>query len=191
VSRVSRYGFILAKTYGVMARSFVGRNYQDLLRLKKVSELYDLLYPGSRSADTPERELPVELEARIVDSSVRDMTYVLDALREPPAVLVHLLRRLEYQNVKTLLRAVRNPSAAEVRLWDLGDYATLPRRAAQNPEKALKESRYAWALQPAETPMLQVENAVDRDYFATLLRLVRELPATDREGVQKLVDMEK
>ena len=34
MSRTSRYAFILAKIYGVMARSFVGANYRDLLRLK-------------------------------------------------------------------------------------------------------------------------------------------------------------
>jgi vacuolar-type H+-ATPase subunit C/Vma6 len=190
VSRVSRYGFIFAKTYGVMARSFVGRNYQDLFRLKKVSELYDLLYPGSRQAETPERSLPTELEARIVASSVKAMSYVLDVLPEPPAVLVQMLRRLEYQNVKTLLRGIRSPAAADARLWDLGAYASLPRDAAQNPDKALSQSRFAWVLQSPETPLFQVENALDRDYYARLLELVRTLPAADQEGVRKLVDME-
>jgi vacuolar-type H+-ATPase subunit C/Vma6 len=190
VNRVSRYGFILAKTYGVMERSFVGKNYQDLFRLKKVTELYDLLYPGARSADTPEHALPVELEGRIVASSIRAMTYVLDTLGEPPAVLVHMLRKLEYQNVKTLVRGIRNGDSGDARLWDLGAYALLAPGAGENPEKAIKESPYAWTLKSMETPALQVENELDRDYYMTLTRLVQSLPAQDREGILRLVSYE-
>jgi vacuolar-type H+-ATPase subunit C/Vma6 len=189
VSRVSRYGFILAKTYGVMARSYLGKNFQDLFRLKKVTELYDLLYPGARSADAPEHELPVELEARIVASSIRAMIYVLDTLGSPPEILVHMLRKLEYQNVKTLVRALRN-GEGDARLWDLGAYALLPPGAAEDPEKAIKESPYAWVLRSPDASALQVENELDRHYYATLMRLALALPARDREGILRLITLE-
>ena len=34
MSRTSRYAYILAKIYGILARSFVGENYRDILRLQ-------------------------------------------------------------------------------------------------------------------------------------------------------------
>jgi vacuolar-type H+-ATPase subunit C/Vma6 len=190
VNRVSRYGFILAKMYGVMERSYVGKNFQDLFRLKKVTELYDLLYPGARSPETLPYDLPSELEGRIVESGIRAMTYVLDSLDKPPEILVHMLRKLEYQNVKTLLRGMQNGGSGDARLWNLGAYAALPADAGQNPENAIRESPYAWVLESSETPALQLENALDREYYTTLMRLARALPARDREGVQRLATLE-
>ena len=83
MSRTSHYAFILAKMYGIIARSYVGRNFRDLLRLKKISELYDLLFPGERG-EQPEHATTGELEARIVRAGIDSMTYVLDLLGDPP-----------------------------------------------------------------------------------------------------------
>ena len=107
MSRTSRYAFILAKTYGILARSFVGKNYRDLLRLKKLTELYDLLFPGERK-ETPAQGMAVELEERIVRASIDSMTYILGFLKEPAEILVHILRRLEYQSLKGAIRAMAN-----------------------------------------------------------------------------------
>ena len=63
MSRTSRYAFILAKMYGVIARSYVGTNFRDLLRLKKLAELSDLLFPGERG-EAATNTTAVELEAR-------------------------------------------------------------------------------------------------------------------------------
>ncbi|MGA2977185.1 MAG: V-type ATPase subunit [Spirochaetia bacterium] len=190
MSRVSRYGFILAKVYGIMARSFVGKNYHDLFRLKKVTELYDLLYPGQR-AETPGQNLPVELEERIVASGIQAMIYVLDSLGEPVPLLVHVLRKLEYQNVKTAVRMVVNGRTEDVRLWDLGAYAGVRWTGQENREKALKASPYAWTLPLLKTmPLVQIENALDRDYYTRCVQLAEALPSKDRPGVLRLIRTE-
>jgi vacuolar-type H+-ATPase subunit C/Vma6 len=190
MSRTTRYGFILAKVYGIMARSYVGKNFQDVLHLKKLSELYDLLYPGERP-EGPESRLPIDLEARIVVSGIAQMTYVLDYLDEPVPILVHVLRRLEYQNLKTMIRGMSGGSTADGRLWDLGKYAGLRLAEPKDRQKAIKDSPYAWVLPLlAETPIAQIENRLDQDYHTRFLHLTEELPGRDRVGVLRLAKLE-
>src|SRR5208283_1787886 len=190
MSRTSRYAFILAKVYGVMARSFVDASYRDLLRLKSLAELSDHLFPGER-AQTSEAPLPVELEARIVQTSIEAMAYVLDYFRVPPPILVHAARKLEYQNVKSVVRGIAHGSVDDLRIWDLGKYASIRLREAKDPEKAIQASPYKWILPLLRTaPLAQVENMLDRDYYDRFLGLARALPATDRTGVLRLVTAE-
>jgi len=188
--RASRYAFVLAKVYGILARSFVGENYREILRLRTVTDLYDRLYPGERP-EAPEYQLTADLERRAAEEGVRTMVAVLEMLGEPPRLLVHLLRRFEYLTVKSVLRTVVHGLASEPVDWDLGRWDQLARREGQSWRDAVAASPYAWALETAEKDsLLAADNALDKEYYGTLLRLVQELPARDRSGVRKLVSLE-
>jgi len=190
MSRTSRYAFILAKVYGIMARSYVGANYRDLLQLKSLAELSDHLFPGD-SARTPDAPLPIELEARIVRASIEAMTYVLDYFEPPDEILVHTARKLEYQNVKSTARGMVHGKIDDLRIWDLGKYAGIRLQGAKDPEKAIKASPYAWILPLLRTiPLAELENRLDRDYYGRYLKLCRDLPARDRTGPLRLVNAE-
>jgi vacuolar-type H+-ATPase subunit C/Vma6 len=190
MSRTSRYAFILAKTYGILARSFVGKNYRDLLRLKKLTELYDVLFPGERK-ETPSQAMAVELEARIVRASIDSMTYILTFLKEPVEILVHILRKLEYQSVKSVIRTMLKPQGEPGRIWDLGPYAAVHLQGARDYEKEIRSSPYSWVLPHLKTdPLVRVENLLDQEYYSRLLQLSRALPARDRTGVVRLVSLE-
>ncbi len=188
MSRTSRYAFIHAKVCGVMARSFVGEAYRDLLRLKSLSELSQRLFPQETAAAVAP---PIEVEARIRQSSLRAMTDVLDFLRNPPPLLVHAARRIEYQTVKSLVRAVANGTAEPVRVWDLGRWSGFRRPDAREPQKTLKSSDYAWVLGLAEKAApAEVESRVDRSYYERFFDLARALPAADRMPVMRLARAE-
>jgi vacuolar-type H+-ATPase subunit C/Vma6 len=190
MSRTSRYAFITAKVYGVMARSFIGAGYRDLLRLKSLAELSDRLFPGER-AQAPDAPLPIELEARIVRASIEAMTDVLEYFGDPPPILVHTARKLECQNVKSVVRQIVHGTADEQRFWDLGRYAAIRLQGAKDPRKAIKASPYSWILPLIGTvPLAQLENRLDRDYYEKFLQLSRVLPAGDRAGVLRLITAE-
>lgn len=186
----SRYAFILAKLYGALAHSFVGRNYRDLLRVRKITDLYDLLFPGERQ-EAPPRTLTVELEARIVRAGVDSMKYVLETLGEPVEILVHLLRKIEYQSVKTLIRGMAHGKTESVPVWNLGRYAGIRLGRAGDYEKAIRSSPYGWVLAHVGTePLARVENMLDRDYYSRLLALAKKLPVSDRTGILRFVRFE-
>ncbi len=190
MSRTSRYAFILAKIYGIMARSYVGANYRDLLRLKSLAELSDHLFPAE-GARSPEAPLPIDLEARIINGSIQAMTYVLDYFEPPDEILVHTARKLEYQNVKAVARGIVHGTVEDLRIWDLGKYAGIRLRGVKDREKAIKSSPYAWILPLIRTiPLAELENRLDRDYYGRFLGLCRDLPARDRTGPLRLVNSE-
>ena len=206
MSRASRYAFILAKTYGVMARSYVGAAYNDLLRLRSLAELSERLFPGERTA-VPQPGVasagiagmggsgapggPAELEARIVRGSLEAMIAVLDYLRDPPELLVHAARRTEYQTAKALVRAVAHGRAADVRVWDLGAWSGYRVKDSRDPANTLRASAYSWVLPLVEsTPVTELENRLDRDYYERFVQLAGGLAAADRMPVLRLVRTE-
>jgi vacuolar-type H+-ATPase subunit C/Vma6 len=190
MSRTSRYAFLLAKLYGMLANSYLGRNFRDLLRLKKLTELYDLLYPGERPQED-DHALAVDLEARIVRASIDDMRFVLESMGEPAEILVHILRKLELQSLKAVIRGLAHERAEPPRIWDLGPYSAVHLSDPKSYEKAIAASPYAWVLPLlAATPMAQIENRLDRDYYSRLLALARALPRQDRTGVIRLVSLQ-
>jgi vacuolar-type H+-ATPase subunit C/Vma6 len=119
------------------------------------------------------------------------MTYVLDYLGDAPPILVHTARKLEYQNVKSVVRGIVHGRADELRIWDLGRYAAIRLQGARDYEKAIKASPYSWILPLLRTvPIAQLENRLDRDYYERFLQLSRALPARDRTGVLRLITAE-
>ncbi len=203
--RTFRYSFILAKIYGMLARTYVGANFRDILRLRKVQDLYDRLFPGER-AEKPEHQLTADLETRVAQAGIASMTYVLDSLGDPPEILVHILRSFEYQGVKSLLRTAALPRVGEGQPMaassgprggqvgalapDLGRYGTVDFASIGSVE-ALEATPYAWVVPLlATTPAARVENMIDQQYYRRLLELTRALPRKDRAGVSRLVGME-
>jgi vacuolar-type H+-ATPase subunit C/Vma6 len=189
--RTFRYAYVQAKIYGIMAKTYVGANFQDLLRLKKLEEIYQLLFPGQRDAGSSE-PLPADLESRIRRAGVAAITDVLSMIGSPPPeILVHILRKYEYQSVKSLLRSISQQGKEEPQVWDLGKYSQLHLQDARDPHNAIAASPYAWVLErPSETQMFELENELDRDYYSRLLALAQGLPPRDRTGVLRLVRLE-
>lgn len=208
--RTFRYSFVLAKIYGMLARSFIGDNYRQILRLKRVQDIYDRLYPGER-AEKPEHQLTLELEARIVQSGIATMIFVMDLMGEPEQILVHVLRKFEYQGVKSVLRGLppavlvsgeETPRAVPPRggapeergasqVWDLGRFGSVDLAHAADPLAAIGESPYAWVLPLLKTTsVVRIENMLDQEYYRELLALTRALPQKDRAGVSRLVHLE-
>jgi len=191
--RSFRYAYVLAKLYGMLARTYVGRNFQDLLRLRKLEDLSRRLFPEKApGGPQPGHPLePDEIEERIVRETTSTLIGVLSLLGEPDEILVHLLRFYEYQGVKSVMRAIVNGTGEEPRIRDLEKYAGVRFTRGGDHEKAIASSPYSWILPLLhEKPLFELENMLDRDYYATLKRLVRKLPPADRRGVERLASLE-
>ncbi|HET6451952.1 MAG TPA: V-type ATPase subunit [Spirochaetia bacterium] len=190
MSRTSRYAFLHAKVCGVMAHSWAGESYRDLLRLKSLADLSERLFPGAHASSAP-APLPVEVESRIVQASVDAMVRVLDYLDDPPDLLVHVARRIEYRSVKTLARAAAHGTRDDSRIWNLAGWSGFRRPDPRNAEKTLAASEYAWVLKSVgNSTDAEVESKVDQHYYERLFDLARGLPAADRMPVLRLARAE-
>lgn len=188
--RAFRYAFLLAKIYGIAAKTYVGTAFRDLLRLKRLQEVFDLLFPGERTA-LSEESLSTELESRIVQAGIRSMADILSMMGNPPEILVHILRKYEYQGVKSVIRVIAQEGAEQPTVWDIGKYAQADLASAKDGEKALVDSAYSWVVPHLRSmPLFEIENMLDRDYYSRLLSLARALPSPDRSGVLRLVSLE-
>jgi vacuolar-type H+-ATPase subunit C/Vma6 len=186
----ARRGYLLAKMYGTVARSYLGANFRDLLRLKSLAELQAVLWPaaeGEAGVSLP----AAEMETRISRAAVAEMISVLDSLEAPAEILVHILRRVEGQNLKVILRGLADGRVDASRLLDLGPWASLRVAGVADFEKAVRSSPYAWALEAARSSSRAVlENQVDRDWYGGLLWLARALRSADRTGILRYVTLQ-
>ncbi len=106
-------------------------------------------------------------------------------------ILVHMLRRFEYRNLKVVLRGLSEGRVDTARIVDLGRYASLRLRDVHDVEKALRASPYAWTLAALKGASREkVENLADGRYYEELLRLARALRGEDRLGVLRYVNLE-
>ena len=183
-------GFLLAKMYGTIARSYLGANFRDLLRLKSLADLQALLWP-SGDAEAHAALPAAEIEGHIGRDALAAMRSVLEYLEEPDAILVHLFRKAEYQNLKVVLRGMAEGRVETSRLQDLGGYAGLPLDGVTDFEKAIKASPYSWTLAARKAASrARLENMIDRDYYIELSKLAKALPAPGRTGILRYVRLE-
>ncbi len=188
--RTFRYAFILAKIYGILAKSYIGENYKEILRIRKVTELFDLLFPGERK-DLPEYVLTADLENRIIVSAIASMTSVLDYLGNDEPILVHALRKYEYQALKSVIRAVVKGESSGLTIWNLGKYASIDLAGSTDYTAAIENSPFSWVVPKLTgTPVYLIENELDKDYYVKLLEFTDRLPRADRAGVRRLVSLE-
>lgn len=187
---VARRGYLLAKMYGTVARSFLGANFRDLLRLKSLAEIQAVLWPPAEGDAEPPLAA-VDMEARISRAAVAAMITVLDSLEDPAEIVVHILRKTEYQNLKLILRGLADGHVDSARLLDLGRWASLGIAGVTDFEKAVRSSPYAWTVAASKsTSRLLLENQLDLAWYRELLRLARALPPRDRMGILRYVLLE-
>jgi vacuolar-type H+-ATPase subunit C/Vma6 len=187
--RTSRYSYILAKIYGMRAKSYIGGKFNEILRIRKIEDLHDLLFPGERG-DLSEFALTSDLERKATRAAITSMIKVLELLKDPQPLLSHLLRKYEYQSVKAVVRFLV-VSGREPSIWDIGNHGTVHLEGSRDFRQSIRKSPYAWVLPLlSTTTTARIENLLDREYYLTLHALVQKLPARDRAGVSRLISLE-
>jgi vacuolar-type H+-ATPase subunit C/Vma6 len=202
--RTSRYSYILAKMYGMLAKSNIGANFREILRLKKLEDLFALLFPGEREVGEQNILIP-DLERKIAESGMKSMIKILDLLDSPPPLLLHIVRRYEYLSVKAVIRFLLRgaggdstrlsgtspPESERPRIWDLGPYGSVKLAGPRDYREALRRSSFSWILPLIpRVPAARIQIMMDRDYYLTLHELARQLPRRDRTGVLRLLSAE-
>ena len=187
MSPVSRYAFVNSRIHGMMAKAYFGDRLKTLLRYKSILDAAKALYPKAQDAPSPGLVETSALEARVHQDSVDCLIGIMGRLESPEALLIHLLRAYEIQNIKNWLRARAQGSQAG-RYWQLGRFATLEFSGAA-PDFGSGE--YAWLkARLDESEIFPLELELDRRYYARLEDLADALRGTDRRAVHPLVTLE-
>jgi len=193
----SSFEFIQAKTHGMRSRVYELERLDELCDLRTIAQLWHRLYPEANPGD--HRELQRRLLA--------DHVHALEAVRRHmPASLLALytwmVRRLQVENLKVLLRAwkVHEPpqnvlpflapvakdlqlnAGAFLKADGLADFIPLI------PDAALRSAAERGAAHYADTGQtFFVEAALDTAYYTGLLGRQSELPEPHQSGTEVLV----
>ncbi|MDR0721202.1 MAG: V-type ATPase subunit [Treponema sp.] len=188
------YGY--AKACGIIGKSFVGKRILNLSGVSRLSDLDRLIFPQTRG-DLPERELLVDLEARIIQRSVRQILTLMNAFITPPNLLVRLIRSYEYGDMKTALNALAAGAAKSPGFTDIGRFRRVAFEAYPDVEAMVKGTEFEGLLKDIralkrgglqDTVALQIK--IDTLYYTALWEDLHALGRKERRTIEKILGEE-
>ena len=75
--RVSKYSYAYVKIFGQLAKSYIGKNLHNLINLRKVSEMYNIVFPHEQ-IDVSEYDLTKAFQKKITDNNITAILKILD-----------------------------------------------------------------------------------------------------------------
>lgn len=188
--RVWKYAFVQAKIQGMFAKTFLGERLRSVLKLRRVSEIFGVLFPGE-PMELPERETLALIERRIITRNIETVLKILSYIDEPPGTLIQMLRRYEYRSVKSLVRRTAAKDRSAEHWWDIGPYRTVEYAPERPVEEVLAVTPFEWVTEAlGHEPVYRIENRLDRQYYEELLKELEDLPKNERRPLEELVSFE-
>lgn len=185
-----RLAYSYSKTSGILAKSFLGPRVKRLAECQNAHELYGLVFDGI-PPQLPVPELIDEAGRALsdkLDSVYRLMEKLLGVRSE---FLARTVRRVEYMNAATIVRSLRRKDTVLPPLRPAGGYVEIRREAYPDPHGLFRGTRFEWLAKAAfDGEIWEIENRLDRQYYAELLESTRTLPIKDRFALKRIVAME-
>jgi vacuolar-type H+-ATPase subunit C/Vma6 len=187
--RSYRFAYAYAKIFGKIANSYMGDKLMELVKSRKTSELLKILLPDSGEGE--EHRLTVEMEKMIIIRNIESIIDILDLIDDPDPVLLHLLQKYDYQNIKTICHHISLKRKVKPDLWDLGLYSLFHFFEDRPLNEQLEKSPFRWVLEDIKDKELYwIKNRIDREYYLKLWDLGARLSKIDKRGVMKLIKLE-
>lgn len=181
--------YAFAKACGIIGKSFVGKGISRLGAVTRLTELDRLVFPLA-NRDLPERELLVDLEQRIAGRAVKQMSALVLSFRNPPELLLRLVRVYEYGNIKSALSAIAGGGTKAPEFTDLGVLGTVNFKAYPDLAAMVKDTEFAFLLDediPAGTDNILLQTKLDRQYYTLLWNSLSLLPGKDQAAIKKIL----
>jgi vacuolar-type H+-ATPase subunit C/Vma6 len=195
--------FAYAKACGIIGKSFVGKRAAALGGVTRLSELDRLVFPAA-SRDLPEKELLVDLEARLIKRVVDSIVAIVDSFRKPPELLSLLIRSYEYADLKSALTAAAGGTGKPA-FTDIGRFATVDFSAWPDIEAMIKGTEFEFLTEKksgaegdaggnsgprAAITGISAQTELDRRYYQDLWKALRKLPPRDRKATEHILSEE-
>jgi len=190
-----RYAFINAKMHGLMAKAFLDKRLEFLVKIANLIELSRTLFPES-SPVSFETETVSSVQRRFETSVIAALQRLLRSFVNPPPLLVHVLREYDYRNFFTLLRE-RLSGLTNIHLWDIGEHSLL-RLSPHELQNGVKDLSGRFRGTPFEKyiplleslPLCDLEFEAGKEYYRDLVACVHHLPSAEKRLVLPLLKTE-
>jgi vacuolar-type H+-ATPase subunit C/Vma6 len=193
--RAGERSYLYAKACGIIGKSFVGRRIPALYPVTRLSELDRLIF-SSGARELPERELLRDIESRLLDRSVKSILSIVNCFKDPPRLLIHLVRVYEYSDLKTALALISagTPQGAvsgeKPRFVSLGRFSQLRFEAFPKLREMLEGTEFAFLLDKGGLKTEYAEDyaaALDKRYYRLLWESLLRLKKSDRRAAEKII----
>jgi vacuolar-type H+-ATPase subunit C/Vma6 len=182
--------YAYTKACGIIGKSFVGKRLAVLGRLRGLSEFDRLVFPELRR-ELPGRELLFDLETRIVQRAVDHILKIVNAYRNPPELLVRLLRSYEYGDLKTCLHYMAGGMKKIPAVSNLGRFGTVRFEAFPDMQAMLAGTEFDFLLgqnlAEMQADITPVETELDKRYYLGLKDSLRSLSGDDRAIAERIL----
>ncbi|MDR2485201.1 MAG: V-type ATPase subunit [Treponema sp.] len=194
--------YAYAKACGIIGKSFIGKRISRLADVSRLSELDRLVFPQS-VRDLPERELLVDIEERVIQRAVNQITAIVDSFSKPPELLIRLIRTYEYEDLKNVLGALARGETKAPGFTDIGRFRTVTFEAYPDLESMLAKTEFEFLLTEAlqqdqnEQPVhkkdagsIIIQTKLDHHYYASLWKALLRLRKNDRIAIERILSEE-
>ena len=188
--------FAYAKACGIIGKSFVGKRIAGLGKLRSLSELDRLIFPGVYR-DLPDRELLADLERRILQRTAKHILSIINSYSRPPELLVRQLRSCEYADLKACLHNISSGMKVPPGLIDIGCFRTVRFEAYPDLAAMLNGTEFEFilekdlkALQSTGYDFAPLDAELDLRYYTLLVQSAGRLSAADRFLIEQILEGE-
>ena len=184
--------YAYAKACGIIGKSFTGKGMSSLAELRSLSELDRLIF-SDQNRELSGREMLADLEDRIVKKTVRQIMTIVNSFREPPELIVRMLRTYEYSDLKACLQHISSGKKEPPEISNIGRFGTVHFDAFPDLNAMLKNTEFSFLLsqdlKSIKTGMdiVPIETKIDTLYYNGLIKSLRQLSAEDKQIAQKIL----
>jgi vacuolar-type H+-ATPase subunit C/Vma6 len=185
--------YVYARACGIIGKSFVGKGIARLGGISRLSELDRLVFAGE-ARDLPERELLVDFEQRILNRAAKQIIAIVGSFRNPPELLVYMVRDFEYGDLKRAISAAAVEEKQAPAFTDIGRFATVDFAAYPRFDRMLAGTEFDFLLKDLNdlsgASAALIQNKLDRHYYTALWDSLLKLAPSDRSSIEKILATE-
>ncbi len=187
MDKASASSYVYAKAGGMLARSFAGPRAAALFEVKKLAELWTLVF-GDDVPVVPEEMLAEKIERKAELTFVSDFANLLECYSKPEPVSLALLQYYDYCNLKDISHALQNGAKELPPIVDIGRFSMLNYSAWPSLADITKDSPLAWYnTVPSRSEQKTFDLKLDTQYMLSLWNAVSKVPSSERKSVSELV----
>lgn len=179
--------YVYAKACGMYARSFVGSRARKLFELKRLQDLWSVLF-SDEAPVLPEGLLALQLERRASERMLGDFLTLLSCYDSPDPLSRALLVSIEYNNLKAASVAASLGQSTPPFMLDLGEYALFNKQRWPDIAGMTMGTSAQWFNRsPVGDEQIEWETRLDHMYYRQLWTALESLPPADRKTVEEPV----
>ena len=84
--------------------------------------MHSIVFPDEQ-IDISDADLTKAFQKKITVNNISSIIYIINLIKNPHPVLIHVLRVYEYQNLKSVVQYIINNETEAPNVWDIGEYS--------------------------------------------------------------------